>query len=349
MKENKHNDLQEILTQTLNELKTELGEKFDVNKVNLAELERRTGITRGKLRVLKANNFEVKEHGLKGKPSNNTNKISGYTGIINDLLSKGIVNSSIIFDRISDNGYKGSLSSVKDYISNNKNLVPSKRQLIAPQGNRERRYTTEPGDSYQMDWGFVTVETSYGKSYKIACFAMICHHCGQRYIEFFPNAKQENLFIGMIHAFIYMGIPKYVLTDNMKSTVIKRDNEGKPIWQKDYEVFMNNLCFETKLCKPRHPFTKGAVERLVRFVKENFLIGRIFNELTDLNYEVINWCNRQNSIYHRSVDCIPNDKHVALCLKSAPLLEETIELSQYLCPIRKISFDGFVSYEGRRF
>lgn len=95
----------------------------------------------------------------------------------------------------------------------------------------------------------------------------------------------------MIHAFIYMGIPKYVLTDNMKSVVIKRDTQGKPIWQKDYEVFMNNLCFETKLCKPRHPFTKGAVERLVRFVKENFLPGRIFTELTDLNYEALSWCN----------------------------------------------------------
>nr|DAY77651.1 MAG TPA: nucleic-acid-binding protein [Caudoviricetes sp.] len=38
-----------------------------------------------------------------------------------------------------------------------------------------------------MDWGFVTVDTDNGKSYKIACFAMICHHCGQRYIEFFKN------------------------------------------------------------------------------------------------------------------------------------------------------------------
>ena len=27
----------------------------------------------------------------------------------------------------------------------------------------------------------------------------------------------------------------------------------------------------------------------------------------------------------------------------------TPELSMYLCPRRKISFDGFVSYEGRRF
>lgn len=200
-----------------------------------------------------------------------------------------------------------------------------------------------------MDWGFVTVETANGQSYKIACFAMICHHCGQRYIEFFPNAKQENLFIGMIHAFIYMGIPKYILTDNMKSVVIKRDNEGKPVWQKDYEIFMNNLCFETKLCKPRHPFTKGAVERLVRFVKENFLPGRVFTELTDLNYDALSWCNRQNAIYHRAVDCIPNDRHNSACIKVAPLLEETIELSYYLCPERCISFDGFVTYEGRRF
>ncbi|MBM6927641.1 hypothetical protein H6B51_17435, partial [Pseudoflavonifractor phocaeensis] len=45
------------------------------------------------------------------------------------------------------------------------------------------------------------------KSGAVARSVMICHHCGQRYIEFFPNAKQENLFIGMIHAFQYMGMP----------------------------------------------------------------------------------------------------------------------------------------------
>lgn len=347
--ENKHNDLQEILTQALEDLKNELGKKFDISKVNLAELERRTGISRSRLRTLKTNGFIVKPHGLTGKPSNNANVIKGFTGVIDDLLTKGITNAMVVYERVTEQGYAGSPSAVKSYIHEHKYLVPAKRQLVSPQGNRGRRYETEPGESYQMDWGFVNVETSYGKTYKIACFAMICHHCGQRYIEFFPNAKQENLFIGMIHAFIYMGIPKYVLTDNMKSVVIRRDSSGEPIWQKDYELFMNNLCFETKLCKPRHPFTKGAVERLVRFVKENFLVGRVFSELTDLNYEALNWCNRQNALYHRAVDCIPNKKHTSFCLKKAPLLEETIELSYYLCPERKISFDGFVTYEGRRF
>lgn len=200
-----------------------------------------------------------------------------------------------------------------------------------------------------MDWGFVEVENSAGGTYKAACFAMICHCCGQRYIEFFPNAKQENLFIGMIHAFLFMGIPEHILTDNMKSVVIRRDDEGRPVWQKDYELFMGNLGFETKLCKPRHPFTKGAVERLVRFVKDNFLPGRTFNEITDLNYEAVHWCNAQNGCYHRAVDCIPNEKHTNICMKYASVLDETKELSYYLCPERMISFDGFVHYEGRRF
>ena len=347
--ENKHNDLQKILSQALDDLKAELGEKFDIDKVNLAELERRTGISRGRLRTLKANDFIVKPHGLTGRTSNNSSVLVGYTGTVDHFLTKGITNASVIYDRIKEQGYIGSLSTVKSYIHEHKHLVPAKRQIVAPQGNRGRRYETGPGESYQMDWGFVNVETSYGKAYKIACFAMICHHCGQRYIEFFPNAKQENLFIGMLHAFIYMGVPKYVLTDNMKSVVIRRDDSGRPIWQKDYELFMGNIGFSTKLCKPRHPFTKGAVERLVRFVKDNFLPGRVFTELTDLNYDALDWCNRQNNVYHRAVDCIPNDRHSSMCLKNAPLLEETLELSYYLCPERRISFDGFVSYEGRRF
>ena len=59
-KENNCNDLQKILTQTLNELKNELGENFNTQKVNLAELERRTGISRGKLRALKKINLLLK-------------------------------------------------------------------------------------------------------------------------------------------------------------------------------------------------------------------------------------------------------------------------------------------------
>lgn len=91
----------------------------------------------------------------------------------------------------------------------------------------------------------------------------VCHHCGQWYVELFANARQGNLFIGMIHASQYIGIPCFVLTDNMKSVMLHRGLEGHSVWQKDYETFMQALAFQTKLCKLRHSFTKDKVERLI--------------------------------------------------------------------------------------
>ena len=199
-KDYKSNDPQTILTQAIDQMKMELGDKFDPEKINLAELERRTGISRSRLRRYKKDGFIIKPHGRTGLKAEVT-VLTGYTG---------------------------GQTQVRVYIRKHQDLVPPKRALMAPQGNRGRRYRTGPAESYQMDWGFVEACRMDGSSYRCACFAMICHHCGERYVEFFPNAKQENLFIGMIHAFYLMGIPKYVLTDNMKSVVISRDQKKPP-------------------------------------------------------------------------------------------------------------------------
>ncbi len=342
------NDYSKIITQALDEMKEAQGTSFRLESVNLAELQRMTGISRARLRRLKENQFENLPDKRCGRKAPKT-KLTGYTDYIDALLRKDVTNSSVIYDRLLEQGYQGGLTIIKEYIRSHRYLVPPKRHVVMPQGNRGRRYTSEPGECYQMDWGFVNADDENGNTTQIACFAMICHCCGKRYVEFFPNARQESLFIGMIHAFLFMGVPLKILTDNMKSVVISRDPQGKPIWQHDYELFMGNIGFDTKLCKPRHPFTKGSVERLVRFVKDNFLQGRVFRELTDLNYEAIEWCNRQNSAYHKSIDCIPDVKHQQACMLVASPLEKTSELNFYLCPERSISFDGFISFEGRRF
>ena len=112
---------------------------------------------------------------------------------------------------------------------------------------------------------------------------------------------------------------------------------------------MKTVGFQTKLCKPRHPFTKGKVERLIRFVKENYLVDRVFANITDLNWQALEWCNRQNSIYHRAVSGVPQQIHPSLCGEHLKELPKTDAVRSYLCPVRKISFDGFVNYEGRRF
>lgn len=256
------NDLPVIIAQALEEMKKAQGKAFSMDKINLAQLERLTGISRGRLRRLQRNGFKDVPDPRKGRKAKWT-MLSKYTGNLDALLEQGVTNSSVLYERIKEVGYQGSLTTVKNYISSHRDLVPAPRQIVAPQGNRGRRYTTGPGEAFQMDWGFSRVQCSDGNEYKTACFAIICHHCGFRYIEFFPNAKQENLFIGMIHAFAYMGIPRFVLTDNMKSVIDHRNLEGAPVWNRDYEVFMKAIGFQTKVCKPRHPFTKGYVKTFV--------------------------------------------------------------------------------------
>ena len=346
MKEISGNGSAPSIAQAIEEMKAEQGNSFSLDRINLAELERRTGISRSRLRTLQKNGFrESKGCPRKPRPT----KLNGYEELIDTLLREGVSNSTVIMSRLREVGFDGGLTIVKEYIAAHRNLLPSKRQQVAPQGNRGRRYATEPGETFQMDWGFTDVLDPFGVVSRVACFAMICHSCGECYIEFFPNARQENLFIGMIHAFQCMGVPRFVLTDNMKSVVIRRTSEGYPLWQKDYEAFMNAAGFETKLCRPRHPFTKGAVERLIRYVKDNFLADRVFGTLTDLNRQALEWCAFLNCTYRRSVDGIPQQLHDRLCAERLQIMPDTDEIRRYLCPERRISFDGFVNYEGRRF
>ena len=109
---NQHNDLTEILSQALNEIKSEMGDQFSLEKNNLAELERRTGISRARLRHIKENGFTVQPHALIGRKANTT-VLTGFTGMIDALLRRGVKNSSVIFDRLIENGYTGGKTSVK--------------------------------------------------------------------------------------------------------------------------------------------------------------------------------------------------------------------------------------------
>ena len=204
MKGLQSNDFLSIIAQAIAEMEETHGLFESIDEINLAELSRRTGLSRAKLRHLKANGFRETPHGLSGQHREQI--LDGYSSVLDSMLRNGVSNSVVCLERLQGMGFAGSQSTVKRYNAAHKHLIPAKRQLVAPQGNRGRRYMTDPGEAFQMDWGFTKVLNPDGTAFQAACFVMICHHCGQRYAEFFPNAMQENLFIGMIHAFEYMGL-----------------------------------------------------------------------------------------------------------------------------------------------
>ena len=119
------NGLYPIITQALEEMKSEQGNSFQLEKVNLSELERRTGISRSKLRRLKKNGFKAVPRSKKARKS----ILDGYVSIIDNLLKQGIKNSSVCFECLKRQGYPGGITIVKDYIFAHKHLLPPKRSF----------------------------------------------------------------------------------------------------------------------------------------------------------------------------------------------------------------------------
>lgn len=331
--------LQDILTQAVEAVKSRCG------RVVLTEVSKETGISVSRLRRLRDNGFVIRPNGNAGRHREVT-KLTRFEDLINEqYLRKGITNSNVITERIRLEGYDGGTTTVKNYIRTHQNLVPAQRIVAISTPNRGRRYDTLPGEMFQMDWGFVNVDDGGGSTWQCACFVMVCHHCGFRYVEFFTSARQENLFTAMIHAFSVMGVPKVVLTDNMKSVVIRRLADGTPVFNKEYDEFQKTIGFSTRLCKVAHPFTKGRVERLVRYVKGNFILSRPFLNLTDLNASVSEWCNVRNSAELRGT--VPVETHYKKEHFSALPPDDVI--LPYVAPLRRISYDGFVNYENRQY
>ena len=155
----RHDDLQEIIDAALREMAAEEGDGFDPQTCNLAEFCRRTGLTRSRARTVRAHGFRALPHGNSGRRAA-TGVLAGHTGLVDDLLRKGVTNSQVIFERLLGQGYAGGLTTVKTYIAAHRDLVPAKRRQAAPQGCRGQRFRTAPGEAYQMDCVSATVKTT---------------------------------------------------------------------------------------------------------------------------------------------------------------------------------------------
>ncbi|OUO25803.1 hypothetical protein B5F88_19320 [Flavonifractor sp. An306] len=68
-----------VVAKAIEQMMAEQGDKFSLEKVNLAELKRRTGISRARLRRMKEHGFEDTEHATKCRKASTT-LLSGYTG-----------------------------------------------------------------------------------------------------------------------------------------------------------------------------------------------------------------------------------------------------------------------------
>jgi hypothetical protein len=161
------------------------------------------------------------------------------------------------------------------------------------------RFEGVPGEFLQIDWGEVrgmefTKAGLEGQTRYF--FAARLKYSRFMYVSFHTDMREETLLRCLIACFTTIGgVPWVVVTDNMKTAVLGRDEQHQPVWNPAYQKLAVEFKFHPEACAPASGNQKGAVENLVKYVKGNFIAGRTFHDDADLAEQCAAWLRHVNT------------------------------------------------------
>jgi transposase len=267
-------------------------------------------------------------------------KLEPYKALVDAWMRDEVLSqwtAERIFDELQERGYDGGRTVVKDYVHEHRPRPPAMA---------EARFYVKPGQQVQVDWAELGVVSVAGVSRKLYAFIAIMAWSRQLFIRFTTDMKLLTWLDCHRHAFAFFGgVPAEVLIDNLKTGVISR--AGATIrWHPAYEAMAVGYSFRPLAHFPLRPKTKGRVERIVRFARQRFFVGRDVTDLAAFNDEAMNWLhNRANTRIHRVTRERPCDRFAVERQSLQPLRDHDIVLEE----TRVADSYALVSVDGVRY
>lgn len=230
-----------------------------------------------------------------------------------------------LLEEIRAQGFTGSIYMVR-------RLVRKLRPLRGAAATATLRFETAPGLQAQCDWAYCGRHPDRsGRMVSVYAFVMVLGFSRSLFVKFTTSMNLATLIECHRAAFaFYGGVAQQVLYDNMKQIKLD-DGQLNPA----FVDFASHHGFAVKTCRVRRPRTKGKVERMVDYVKDNFLLAREFADMEDLNHQAIAWLDGVANVRihattgHRPVDLLASEK-------------------EHLTPIESIRPYTFIERESRK-
>ena len=247
----------------------------------------------------------------------------------------------ILFQELGARGYTGGYDTVK-------NAVRPLRAEAVLASLTQRRFETGPGQQAQVDWGQIKVRFESGPA-KVHVFVMTLGYSRRAYVEGFAHERLASLLAAHEHAFAHFGGRCAELLYDRMRTVILGTEDGKPRWNATFEAFAKHWGFGPRVCRPYRAQTKGKVESGVKYVKRNFVPGRVFRDLDDFNEQLRQWSLDIADVrIHGTTHQRPIDRFA----EEAPALAPTAGQASFLDAMvreRVVAEDWLVSIDSNRY
>ncbi len=140
-----------------------------------------------------------------------------------------------------------------------------------------------------------------------------------------------------------MGKPKEVVYDQDRVFLVD-ENVGDLLLTQDFKNYVAEQSFGLHFCRKADPQSKGKVENVVKFVKNNFLYGRAYYDISILQSQVKGWLDRTgNGMPHTTTRKTPSQEWIIEKEYLTPWA------SIHLLPLyimRYVRLDNTISYQG---
>lgn len=168
------------------------------------------------------------------------------------------------------------------------------------------------GKQAQVDFGQYNMRTSTGKRVKVFFFTFVLSRSRYKYLWFTDRYFTTDLAIQAHElAFSYIrGMPDEVVYDQDKVFIVT-ENSGDIILTDLFRSYIRDKSFTLHFCRKSDPQSKGKIENVVKYVKQNFLYNRTYYNIETLNDEALGWLGRTaNMVPHNFTHKTPHSEWI---------------------------------------
>jgi transposase len=203
-----------------------------------------------------------------------------FRALILVQLELGLTAQRIWQDLTAEHGFAGSYQSVQRFVKRLRSTTPLPF----------RRMECGPGEEAQVDFGRgAPLVTPAGQRSRPHLFRVVLSCSRKAYSEVVARQTTAAFLNCLENAFWYFGgVPKLLVTDNLKAAVIHADWYDPELNPK-IEAFCQHYGTTLVPTRPRTPRHKGKVERGVGYAQSNALQGRTFDSLAAQNRFLAEW------------------------------------------------------------
>lgn len=278
--------------------------------LNKSQIHREIGLDRST--VLKYQNMEEAEfHQWIRQSRNQPKKLANYKSFVKDLLrDKPYLSAAQVEDRLKEH-YEDLPNIHSKTVYNFVLYIRSRYDIPKPSKPDKRVFEKLPeppfGKQAQVDFGQTWLLTKQGTRKKVHFFTMVLSRSRYKFVMFEDKPfTAETASNAHNLAFSYFtGVPKEIIYDQ-DSVFLYDENLGDYLLTQAFSSFCKTQDFKAIFCRKADPQSKGKIESVVKYVKQNFLRGRTFINIEVLNQEALSWLKRTgNAKVHSTTKLVP--------------------------------------------